>query len=382
VIDGQPVQAWLNGTHHCLVAQIADDDAPVVPGASAEASDKLAQRNIQVTRSDNPGPAATHRIPQTFDIRPSAPGGPAEHPDELMIDWGAIPAGSLASIYWPQVQASDVLALASALYSTHTLSAADAHTVQCKVTGGVTYVPIPAGAGDNFAGLFTVDLPTTIVTGQEFNVVVRRIATRQTRTKLNVRTHSLPPTVEVAARRQRPRAGRQTEAIQLAVAPHRFTSWRYVVGTFQVKIPVTTRDTMLFPEENTLAIMKWRLEQMAPSNRWYPVLERYIGYIADRVDGLGGDSGSILPSPNGIPPEQIAKAIDHEYTGKICGVLFDCFGDFEGFVLKDCKGSHAFKTRERGIEEVVLRACKERLLVSVFVASGHEHRILRLVIRC
>ena len=72
VIDGKPVQAWLNGTHHCLVAQIAYDGAPVIDGASPEGSDKLAQRNLQVTRSDNPGPAAAHRIPQTFDIRPSA----------------------------------------------------------------------------------------------------------------------------------------------------------------------------------------------------------------------------------------------------------------------------------------------------------------------
>ena len=38
-----------------------------------QSSDKLAQRNLQVTLSDNPGPADTHRIPQTFDVRPSDP---------------------------------------------------------------------------------------------------------------------------------------------------------------------------------------------------------------------------------------------------------------------------------------------------------------------
>jgi hypothetical protein len=73
LIDGQPVLAYLVGTHHCLVAQIADDDAPVIVGASPAASDKLAQRNLQVTVSDNPGPADTHRVPQTFDVRPSDP---------------------------------------------------------------------------------------------------------------------------------------------------------------------------------------------------------------------------------------------------------------------------------------------------------------------
>ena len=293
VIDGQAVQAWLIGTHHCIVAQIAYDDAPIYPGASPESSDKLAQRNLQVTPSDNPGPAATHRIPQTFDIRPS---GPSAYPDEFMIDWGATPAGSVASIYWPQVLASDVVALASGLYGSRTLSVVDSHTIQCKVKGGVTYLPIPAGANENLAGLLTVDLPASVKTGQEFNIVVRRIATRQ---------FSNVPVVEVTARSAidiggGPSSGGLAEPIVRA-APSRARSYRYVVGTFQVKIPVTTADAILPAEENTLAIMKWRQQQMAPSNRWYPVLGRYIDYIAARVDGLGGDSTSILPSPNGAP---------------------------------------------------------------------------------
>jgi hypothetical protein len=170
VIDGQQVQGWLAGNQHCLVAQIAFDGAPVVNGVSPEASDKLAQRNLQVTLSDNPGPASTHRIPQTFDIRPSAIVSPPDSVDELMIDWGTVPTGTVASIYWPQVQAADVLTLASALYRTNALSVADANTIKCTVTGGVTYIPIPMAAGENFAGLITLDLPTTVVTGQEFNV--------------------------------------------------------------------------------------------------------------------------------------------------------------------------------------------------------------------
>jgi hypothetical protein len=70
-------------------------------------------------------------------------------------------------------------------------------------------------------------------------------------------------------------------------------NWRYVVGNFQVRIPVTTKEVMLLPKENTLAIMKWRLESLPASNRWYPVLQRYIGYIGARVDGLGGNANEI-----------------------------------------------------------------------------------------
>ncbi len=376
-IDGKAVQAWLNGTHHCLVAQIADDDAPIFSGASPENSDKLAQRNLQVTLSDNPGPEATHRIPQTFDLRPSgavmAGGGQTTALDELMIDWGTIPAGSVASIYWPQVLAADVLALATQLYGHPTLTATDAHTIQCKITGGVTYIPIPTGTGQNFAGLLTVDLPLTVVTGQEFNVVVRRVATYQM-PQLNIAERGAPP-------RRGARRARREPAAQVAPSAQG-VSWRCVVGTFQVKIPVATHETMLGPEENTLAIMKWRLQQMAPSSRWYPVLDRYISYIAARVDGLGGNSGSILPSPNGVPPKQVIQGAEKEYTGKVCEVLFDCFGDFDGFVLNDCDHHRVFKTRERGIGEIALRACREQLRLSVFVTGEAGHRIERLVIRC
>ena len=38
-----------------------------------EGSGLLAQRNLQVTTSDNPGPASAHRVPQTFAVKPSAP---------------------------------------------------------------------------------------------------------------------------------------------------------------------------------------------------------------------------------------------------------------------------------------------------------------------
>ena len=42
-------------------------------------------------------------------------------------------------------------------------------------------MPIPQGTGDGFAGLFTVDLPQTVKTGQEFDIVVRRIGKRPLR---------------------------------------------------------------------------------------------------------------------------------------------------------------------------------------------------------
>ncbi|MBB5059405.1 hypothetical protein HDF16_004131 [Granulicella aggregans] len=387
VIDGKSIQEWLNGTHHCLVAQIAYDQAPILIGATPSGSDKLAQRNLQLTLVDNPGPASAHRVPQTFDIRPSTGGIHLAEPDELMIDWGAVPVGSVASIYWPQVMASTVIGLASSIYSSHSLTAADTHTIQTKITGGVTYVPIPSGTGENFAGLITLDVPMVVKKGQEFNVVIRRISTREINPPvvINVRTHSLPSTVE--------KNGKAGQVVKSAAVAHDTSNpppvskktYRYVVGTFTIKIPVTTGEVMLRPEENTLAIMKWRLEKMAPANRWYPVLQRYISYIAGRVDGLGGNSSSIPPNVNGVPVKKQLQEPEHrhEFKGKVCEIIYNCFGDFEGFVLSECcSGSRTFKTCERGFEAVVLRACRERLLLSVFVEGKPQERICELVVRC
>ena len=234
VIDGRPVQQWLNGTHHCIVAQIAYDDAPIVNAngltMNPENSDKLAQRNLQVTLSDNPGPADTHRIPQTFDIRPSQPlialpGSLLNYPDELMIDWGQVPIGSRAQIYWPQVDANQVLKIAGELYGSHMLSAADPHTIECKTIRGVTYVPIPTAAGPNYAGLMTVDLPQSVVAGQAFDIVVRRVASRRSRQQVGIAVARVPdvaPLHVASVRRPRPLSHRSQ-------------------GTSRASIPETTR---------------------------------------------------------------------------------------------------------------------------------------------
>ena len=396
IINGQQVQHLLNGTHHCLVAEIADDEAPILNSSnivqSPENSDKLAQRNLQLTVSDNPGEAASHRIPQTFDIRPSQalinyPGSLLDYPDELMIDWGNTPIDSNAYIYWPQVNSSDVLQLAEKLYGTHLLSAADGNTIQCKVTKGVTYVPIPVGTGENFAGLITVDLPTTVVKGQEFNIIVRRVTTRrgQQQVVVGVQVNSKETSApNKAGKKQKGDKAEKAAVISESVlAERKIKNWRYVTGTFQIKIPVATADTMLAPEQNTLAILKWRFLQMSPVNRWYPVMQRYITYLSARVNALGGDADKVKPSPQGyweLPTRQPETCL--EYTGKICQVFFNCYGEFEGFILKDCSEEHSIKSNEPQIGELVIRALRERLKVSVYVDKKDINRICKVIIRC
>jgi hypothetical protein len=62
-------------------------------------------------------------------------------------------------------------------------------------------------------------------------------------------------------------------------------------------------------------------------------------------------------------------------------VIFDCYGDIQGFVIDDCCHVHAFKTRERELGELAVKACKERLTISVLVERANRSKIHRLVIR-
>jgi len=371
-----PVQHWLAGSaHNCLVAQIAYQDAPIEnAGGVIESpvnSDKLAQRNLQVTTSGNPGFPATHRVPQTIDVRPSPPAQSKSrrsilsYPDEMMIDWGSTPAGTVASIYWPEVSAASVVQLANQMYPGQTLTAADAHTIQCQVAGPVTYLPIPPGAGGSFAGLFTVDLPASVRYGNQFDILVSRITTKQV-------VQPAQPNRALA-----PQAARAVQEDQRL--------WRYISGNFLARVSVQPEGKILSTDENLLAILKWRLDLIGASNRWYPVLIRYISYLSGRIDGMGGNAAKIPASPNGYeqPNPILPKPAGEQcYTGKVMGIRYDRFGDFEGFtILTETGHERWFRGREHEVEELVHHAWIERTLISVFVESHDADWPASIVLR-
>lgn len=387
--------ANLGGTHHCIVAEVACSEAPIPTTTATGAApsplswDQLAQRNLQITLSENPKSRATHVAPQAFDLRPSKapiplPGQLLDLPDELMIDWGNTPPGSVATIYWPGLQATKVLALAHSIYGSHLLSAADSHTIQCVTTKGVTYIPIPHVSGVNFAGLMTVDLPASIHHGQVFDIMVRRVSTR--------RGHLAPPPPPPPHLNIRTRSARDGGADEAPLGREEAKgddfNWRQVCGAFQIRIPVTNRAVMLPQEEDTLAILKWRLQQKKAPYRWRPVWERYIELVEARVKGLGGNPEQIPPSLGGYPPghhrphpghgeghereERREHDRDHS-TGKIDGVTYDRFGDFEGFHLRTEHGhERRYRAREDEIERLVLQAWRERWVVTVVGEDRHR----------
>jgi hypothetical protein len=272
------------------------------------------------------------------------------------------------------------------MYGVHPLSAADAHTIEVKTIQGATFVPIPLGTGPGFAGLFTVDLPRTVKTGQEFNIVVRRIGKRLRRALPAPPPPQPVPQIALTKRRpggniDLPEPGAPLRAKELAfqaASENKLVYERYIVGSFQVKIPVSTLKEMLPAEETTLAILKARLEAMPTTNPWHPVLVRYIHQVAGRV---GDHANSIPPSLGGYRPgTQHHEEKFETFTGKVCEVVFDCFGDFSGFVLEDCCEHRAFECGRREIGDLVLRALRERLALMI-VTVGKDRKIVRLVVR-
>jgi hypothetical protein len=117
---------------------------------------------------------------------------------------------------------------------------------------------------------------------------------------------------------------------------------------------------------------------MSTKNRWYPILQRYISFLSARVEGLGGNPNAILPSLNGAPAEREAHVT---FTGKIRGLIFDRFSDFEGFLLDTEDGERKFLSRERKVEELAERALYERLRITVYVERNEPDRPLSIIVR-
>jgi hypothetical protein len=206
----------------------------------------------------------------------------------------------------------------------------------------------------------SVSLPSGIRKGQLYSVVVRQLTNAEAPAPLP------PPELTIAP-----------------LAAQRCT-WRRVLGTFQINIPVSTKELLLEKAELRLSIFRWIFEGVSVQSCWYPVMQRYLQLIAIQVSEMGGDPTKIKPSPNGyggLPsPHKEEEYIS--ITGKIEALIYDHFGDFEGFILETNDGEERrFRSREPEVESVVGRAWEDRIVTTVIVDRDHQHRLLSIMLR-
>jgi hypothetical protein len=346
------ILSLLGNQHQCITAEIAFDPDPIPTGVAPGSSNMLGQRNLTLGTAANPGDAASRNVSNPFELRPTATKLAAGiMPDELMVDWSNIPAGSVATLYLPEASASAIVAGATKLYANHMLAQTDEHTIQFPAAG-ITYVPIPQGEA-NLAALISVELPLGIRKRQVFQAIARQLTS-------------------VVEERQS----------QVDLQESGVIGWRRILGTFQLTIPVLVKAEMLAPEERLLSVLRWMLETASKKSRWFPVFSRYVSQIAARVMALGGNPARVLPSPigNWQPPKPGAQR--REFTGKIAGVSFDRFGDFDGFLLETKDGhEHSFSGREHDVEVIVSRALADRSVLSVFTEEAEPRQPVSIILR-
>jgi hypothetical protein len=259
----------IRGQHQCLVAEIYYQPSPISPGATPANNDQLSQRNLAIIPSDNPGDAASHTVAHTFDLKPSATKLPvslmvsqgtfalaglvAERgipPDELFLRWHGLPPDSIVTVYLPDVDVDQVLAVASARPGYGSLAAIDSHTIGCRV-GDATYFPLPGGRPSNIAGLLTIQLPPGVRNGETYRVTAHQISGRN----------------------------------------------RTFIASFQLTIPVSSAPLMLGEAQRTFVVLRNIGKTIASGDRWRPVFDRYLEVLRSRLVSLGGDPNAVDPEP-------------------------------------------------------------------------------------
>jgi hypothetical protein len=93
---------------------------------------------------------------------------------------------------------------------------------------------------------------------------------------------------------------------------------RYVVGTFELFIAVSTSERIRPEEERSLSVLKHIAGTIKPSSRWYAVFQRYLAVLNDKVRGVGGSPADIDPSTTGEPTGDPGTKHDDDAAMRRC----------------------------------------------------------------
>jgi hypothetical protein len=192
---------------------------------------------------------------------------------------------------------------------------------------------------------------------------------------------------------------------RVKAAQERAKRWRQSIGSFQLGIPVSTKKDMLPYQLQLLSVMRWRVEHLSRKSRFYKTMRYYLEALVQKIQALGGDPYTVPPTPTGLIPlpghgdHDCDKGGDtdcdknhdgaglhghphgeHEsWTGKVCGLKFDHFGEFEGFTVLTKHGTHHdFYSRAEAIYERVRDAWDERCSVTVYTDRLRPHHVYQI----
>jgi len=74
VSEIQPIRTTIRDAHQCMAVELRYDGDPTSTGATPFSSDNLAQRNLTILRSDNPGSPITRTVEHSFEADTRCPG--------------------------------------------------------------------------------------------------------------------------------------------------------------------------------------------------------------------------------------------------------------------------------------------------------------------
>jgi len=99
----------------------------------------------------------------------------------------------------------------------------------------------------------------------------------------------------------------------------------------------------------------------------------------DACTGLGSIKGKALLK---LLRREKEEEKHEGLTGKVAALVFDRFGDFEGFVLEDFHGAeHRFESHEPDIQRLVDRAWSDRIVTTVLTNHHSPHRPASIILR-
>ncbi len=360
------IQELTRGRHMCIVGEVFFEPDPTQNGETPDSSDNLSQRNLAILHSDNPGSPDSHTVMHTFEIQPSqipslkeqaglaapvnltnlAAVGKRYRLDELLFKWHNLPQDSEVTVYFSDIDTAQIQALAALRRSPLACEIVDQHTLKFKVAG-LTWIPIPGGRTLNIPALLSIKLPDTVVYGKEYHLSIHQVSGRN----------------------------------------------GSIIGSSEFRILVLKSELIVTEAERTLSVFKHIVATIPTDNRWYPLMQRYVHHMGLKLNALGGNADKVHGNPDGSgrpydprddqpkpdPRGEFPKADRASFTGLVHDIYYDCDGRFLGFTIESCGSQQRFKGCEQTLEQLVLRACRERSKVTVFSQGGE---IQQIVVHC